>query len=149
MAASGQPITSVLADICFVGSTLKTAPCWLAGLGRRPRAGLPRAVLCTNYLTKASQQSFEVAAIIGPTLQTRIPRSERHSGLPKTTQPADGPAGPWPQVSPTPEAPLCSTGVLEGACFASHLPSPRGDPAGWVPHSRSSPQVFSLPRATR
>ena len=92
-------------------------------------------MLCTSDLTKPSQQSFEVAAIIVPTLQTRSPSSERHSDLLKTTQPANGPAGPWSQVRLTPEPLLCSTRRLEGAHFGSCPASSLMDPAVWVPQS--------------
>ena len=54
-------------------------------------------------LATPSQGSFEVAAFVVPALQTWSPSSARPSGSVKTTRPADGPAGPWPQVSLTPE----------------------------------------------
>lgn len=66
-------------------------------------------------LATASQGSFEVAAFIVPALHTWSPSSARPSGSLKTTRPADGPAGPWPQVSLTPEPVLCSTRSLAGA----------------------------------
>lgn len=87
-----------------------------------------------------------VAAIIVLTLQTRSPSSERCSGLPKTTQPADGLDGPWPQVSLTLEPMLCSTRRPEGhlLLFTPTLtPVDPAHPSCLLLHTQPSP----FPRA--
>ena len=94
-------------------------------------------------LATPSQGSFEVAAFVVPALQTWSPSSARPSGSVKTTRPADGTAGPWPQVSLTPE-PIA---LLHQEPRGSALGFPLVKSAGPAPHSCSSTQAFCFPRA--